>query len=40
MDTDINISEDLCLSEVTVSNMWFKNNSITHIHNNQNISKS
>lgn len=29
MDTDINISEDLCLSKVTVSNMWVKNNSIT-----------
>lgn len=39
-DTDINISDELCLYKVTVSNVWVKNNPITHIHNNQNISKS
>lgn len=39
-DTDINISDELRLYKITVSNVWVKNNPITHIYNNPNISKS
>lgn len=40
MDTDINISDELCLYRVRVSNVLAKNTFITHIHSNKNISKS
>lgn len=39
MDTDINISDELFLYKLTISNVLVKNNSITDINNNKNISK-